>query len=221
MSRIRSTLVTNVRAFINDSSTTSQTFSDATLTKWLNTGLYWMYESAEKRVKDATLVATWTSGTAELAGDSTTLYPEILSVSIPDSGTGTETILEELPWAELRQRQVNDGTTATPTHYAKLKLGAAGVGAAAQNKWRFALYPIPNAAIALTGFVRDYPTALSADADIVDLGQWECECIEVIAAVIAAGRMGRPELGQDLMGLLPKWIQDKLQTHAVQDEMVS
>ena len=82
MSRTRATMVTNVRAFINDSSTTSQTFSDATLTKWLNTGLLWMYEGPEKRVKSATLRASWTANSPVLAGDATCLYPEILEVAI-------------------------------------------------------------------------------------------------------------------------------------------
>ena len=220
MSRTRATMVTNVRAFINDSSTTSQTFSDATLTKWLNTGLYWMYESAEKRVKHISLVASWTAGLEIKEGDAATLYPEILEVAMIDA-SGYDLPLDELSWGELRYRQSTDPTTGTPTHYAKIKLGAAGVGASLQNKWKFALYPIPTNLQQLVGLVREYPTALSANADIVDLGQWECECIEVIAAVIAAGRMGRPELAQDLMGLLPKWIQDKLQTHAVHDETVA
>ena len=59
VARSRATMVTNVRTFIADTSTTAQTWTDAQLTKWLNTGLLWIYEGLEKRVKFATLVADW------------------------------------------------------------------------------------------------------------------------------------------------------------------
>lgn len=213
-------MVTNVRTFIQDTSSTAQAFTDAQLTKWINTGLLWMYEGSEKRIKYVTLVADWDTDTDVKDGDASCLYPEILGAYIVDAN-GLDVPLEYLPWGDIRARQAGNPTLEDPpTHYSKLKYGGAAVSAAAQNLWKFALYPIPLANNnVIKGVVRDYPVLLSADADLIDLGEWEAECVEVIAAIIAAPRMGRPDLAQDLMGLLPKWIQDKLQTHATRDEV--
>lgn len=217
--RSRSTMVTNVRTFIADTSTTAQAFTDAQLTKWINTGLLWMYESVEKRVKSVTLIADWDANNYTKNGDPTCLYPEILEASISIDAGVTSTPLFRMGWSELRRRQYT-GSVGTPTHFAALKMGAAAVSADAQNKWLFALYPVPDAANnIITGIVRDYPVLLSVDADLIDLGEYEAECAEIIAAIIAAPRMGRSDLAADLMGLLPKLMQDKLRTHSVRDEV--
>jgi hypothetical protein len=210
----------NVRLLIQDTNTTtSPAFTDAQLTTFVNYGLMWWYENNEKRIKYATLVAVFTIGATEKDGDATCIYPEILEVSLVDVNS-IDSPLEEMSWGEMRFRQASDTVKGIPTHYAKLKYGGSGVGAAAQNLWKFALYPAPAAAPVIKGVVRDYPVALSADADIVDLGDFEAKCVEIIAAILAAPRMGRPELAQDLMGLLSKTVQDKLQTRS-HDEMIA
>lgn len=219
MARTLTTMTTNVRAFIQDSSTTAQAFTDAQLWKWINTGLLWMYEGSEKRVKTATLVADWDLGVYEKAGDATCIYPEILELSLSGGAGAGEIPLRRMDWSELRYRQQLE-STGTPTHWSALKKGGGGVGAAAQNLWLFALLPVPSANNnVINGVVRDYPTLLTAGADLIDLGDYEIECVEIIAAIIAAPRKNRPDLASDLMGLLPKMIQDKLQTHATRDEV--
>lgn len=215
------TMMSNVRLYIQDTDTTvSASFTDAQLTTFINAALMWWYENNEKRVKRVTLIADWDLGVTQKDGDATCIYPEILQVEV--SVGGVTNILEPKPWGDIAYRQ-NSGffaETGGALFYAAIKYGAAGVGAAAQNLWRFALYPIPDVNNnVLTGLVRDYPVALSAGADICDVGDFEGKCIEIIASILAAPRMGRPELAEDLMGLLPKLIQDKLQTHRVRDEV--
>jgi hypothetical protein len=216
---ILTTMMSNVRLLIADTSTTAPAFTDAQVTTFINLALMWWYENYEKRVKYVTLVADWDTQT-EKDGDATCIYPEILEVMLKNGAASTTVPLRPMGWSELRNRQT-DGTVAdgTPAYHAKLKYGGAGVGAAAQNLWKFALLPTPTASNnVLLGIVRDYPVALSAGADIVDLGDFEAKCVEVIAAIFAAHRAGRPELAEDLRGLLPQLVQDKLETHRVHDE---
>lgn len=217
--RTLTTMTTNVRTFIQDTSSTAQAFTDAQLMKWINTGLLWMYEGSEKRVKTATLVASWGANTFEVTGDATCLYPEILEASLNAGAGAGQLPLRRMGWSELRYRQQVVTAAATPTHWAGLKKGGAALSASAQNKWLFALLPVPTGTVVLEGIVRDYPTLLTTGADLIDLGEYEAECAEIIAAIIAAPRMGRPDLAADLMGLLPKLIQDKLTTHATRDEV--
>lgn len=218
----RATMVSNVRLFVQDTDTTVSTaWTDAQITTFINLAVRWLYENYEKRVKYVTLIADWDTGVYQKDGDAATVYPEILEVSLVATGSADLPLIP-LEWSELRYRQQIDNATGTPSHYAKLKYGGAAVGSGLQNLWKFALHPIPSADNnVLKGVVRDYPVALSADADIVDLGDFEAQLAEIIAAIFAAPRMGRPELAEDLMGLLPKLIQDKLDTHRSRDEVVA
>jgi hypothetical protein len=209
------TMIGNVRALIYDTRVANDKgLLDSQIAMFINTGLLWWYENNEKRVKRATLVTTWTAGVREFDGDATCLYPEILMFFVAVGGDDRQLI--PMKWGENFGRDV---LTDTPSHISSLKLGGAGVGAAAQNKWRFATYPTPAAQSTITGIVRDYPVQLSADADIVDLGDYEARCVEIIAAILAAPRIGRPDLAQDLTAMLPKLIQDKLATHRMRDEV--
>lgn len=215
---ILSTMRTNVRLLTQDASTVSPGLTDAQVNTFINLALMWWYENYEKRVKYVTFVADWADGAFIQDGDATCLYPEIFEVSLKVGATDEDTPLDRMGWTELRARQT--ATAGTPTHWAGLKYGGAAVSASAQNKWKFALFPIPSANDSvLRGVVRDYPVALSADADIADLGDFEGKCVEIIASIFAAPRMGRPELSDDLKGLLPKMIQDKLETHQRRDEV--
>ncbi len=217
----RATMVSNVRLFIQDTDiTVSTAFTDAQLTTFINLALRWLYENVEKRIKYVTLVADWDTGVYAKDGDATAVYPEILEVSLVVSSNDFP--LVPMEWSEIRHRQQIDSTTGTPSHYGKLKYGGAAVGSGLQNLWKFALHPVPSTDNnVLKGVVRDYPVALSADADIVDLGDFEAQLAEILAAIFAAPRMGRPELAQDLMGLLPKFVQDKLETHMKRDEVAA
>jgi hypothetical protein len=213
-------MVADVRLLIQDTNTTTATaYTAAQITTFINTALLWWYENNERRIKYATIVATWSIGVLIQDGDATCLYPEILSVNYEGNAATKDVPLEELPWAELRDRQQYALATGTQTHYAKLKYGGAAVSASAQNKWKFALYPVPDAGVILKAVVRDYPVQLSADADIVDLGDFEGQCVSIIAAILAAPRAGRPELAQDLTAMLPQIIRDKLETHATRLEV--
>jgi hypothetical protein len=217
---IRSAMVTNVRLYIQDTNTTTApAFTDAQITTWLNTALLWWYENYEKRIKYVTLVTSWgTSPIYVKDGDAACIYPEILEVGIKVGTSDEDEPLDRMGWTELRARQTT--TTGTPTHFAALKYGGAAVGAGLQNLWKFALFPVPSSGtVVLRGVVRDYPVQLSADADIVDLGDYEGKCVEIIAAILAAPRSARPELAQDLMGLLPRLVQDKLEAHMKRDEV--
>ena len=214
------TMMSNVRLLIQDTNTTTApAFTDAQITTFINRALRWWYENIEKRVKYVTLVADWDAGVDVQDGDATCLYPEILEFSLVDSN-GYDLPLDYLPWSEIRMRQSTDPTETTPTHYSKLKYGGAAVSASAQNKWKFALYPVPSASNnVLKGVVRDFPVALSAGADIVDLGDFEGDCVETVAAILAAPRSSRPELAEDLWRLLPQLVKDKLETHMKRDEV--
>lgn len=216
----RATMVSNVRLFIKDTSSVGQSFTDAQLTTFINLALRWLYENYEKRIKYATIVADWDASVSTQNGDATCIYPEIIEVFHVES-TGLDLTLKELPWGELRYRQ-NLEAEGSPVYYAKLKYGGAAVGSGLQNLWKFALLPIPSTANhVLKALVRDYPVALSADADIVDLGDFEAQLAEIIASIFAAPRMGRPDLAADLMGLLPKMLQDKLDTHRSREEVTA
>lgn len=216
------TMMSNVRLFIQDTDTTvSPAFTDAQLTTFINAALMWWYENNEKRIKAVTALASVTAGAFEQDGDATFLYPEIFGLHLDASGIPGVFPLDRIGWNEIKLRQTRNETTSEPRFYAALKYGGAAVSAAAQNKWKFAFYPIPGSGFSATAIVRDYPVALSAGADICDVGDFEGKCIEIIAAIFAAPRMGRPELAQDLMGLLPKMIQDKLETHAKHDEVAA
>jgi hypothetical protein len=209
----RATMVANVRLFIEDkNSTTTPSLTDAEVTTFINTGLLWWYVNNEKRVKTATLVTTWGNDTQEMAGDADCLYPEILQCYY----AGNARALIRMDWTELLGRGL---ASDTPSHIAMLKMGGGAVSAAAQNLWRFAIFPQPSAGAAVTGIVRPHPVQLSADADIVDLGDYEARCVEIIAAILGAPRIGRPDLAQDLAAMLPKLIQDKLATHRMRDEV--
>ena len=216
-----STMRSNFRLLIQDTSTTSPGFTDAQTTTWINLALMWWYENNEKRIKTATAIASISAGTYEQDGGATFLYPEILGAHLDGSGVDGVQPLKRVGWNDIKTHQHLDAVTSSPVCYAALKYGAAGVGAAAQNLWKFAFWRVPVAGLSLECIVRDYPTALSADADIVDLGDFEAKCVEIIAAIFAAPRVGRPELAEDLLGLLPKMIQDKLDTHRTRDEAVA
>jgi hypothetical protein len=215
---IRSAMVTNVRLYIQDTNTTTApAFTDAQITTWINTALLWWYENYEKRIKYVTLVTAYALNLFVKDGDASCIYPEILEVGTKVGTSDEDEPLDRMGWTELRARQTT--STGTPTHFAALKYGGAGIGVAAQNLWKFALLPRPAGEVVLRGVVRDYPVQLSADADIVDLGDYEGKCVEIIAAILAAPRSGRPELAQDLMGLLPRLVQDKLEAHTKRDEV--
>lgn len=217
------TMMSNVRLLIMDTNTTTAPYyTDAQITTFINLGLMWWYENNEKRIKSVTAIATTTNSAFEQDADSTFLYPEILGASIDITGIYGAQPITRIGWNEIKMRQNRDvDGSGTPIVYAALKYGGAAVSASAQNKWKFAFYPIPNGSYSVTCIVRDYPVALSAGADIVDLGDFEAKCVEIIAAIFAAPRSGRPELAQDLMGLLPQMVQDKLQTHMRRDEVVA
>ena len=218
----RATMVSETRLLTQDTDTTVSTANtDAQITQMLNLALMWLYENDEKRVKYATLIADWDSTVSEKNGDSTCIYPEILEVYLNVSGTTQDAPLIRMDWAELRARQSSgDVAAGTPTHYAMLKYGGAAVGSGLQNLWKFALLPIPDADNnVLRGSVRDYPVQLSADADIVDLGDFEARECEVIAAIMLNRLNGRADLNENLMGLLPKMLRDKLTTHESKAEV--
>lgn len=221
-----STMRGNVQLLIQDTNTSvAPALTTAQYTTFINLALRWWYENTEKRIKAVTAIATVTVSSYEQDGDATFLYPEILGAYLDLAGAATDVVspMRRCEWNAIKDRQKIDGTPGTPRFYAAQKYGAAGVGASAQNKWRFAFWQVPDDAdvYTLKATVRDYPTALSADADIVDLGDFEANCVEIIAAIFAAPRIGRPELAEDLMGLLPKMIQDKLDTHRSKDEAIA
>ncbi|HTF39005.1 MAG TPA: hypothetical protein VK754_00235 [Propionibacteriaceae bacterium] len=212
------TMMNNVRLYIQDTDTTvSSAFTDAQLTTFINAALMWWYENNEKRVKSVTAIATLSANSFEADGDATFLYPEILGAYGVISGSNVYP-LRRLGWNDVKARQNNDTIVGQPVYYAAVKYGAGAVSASSQNKWRFAFWRIPSGSWTITSIVRDYPVALSTGADICDVGDFEGKCIEIIAAILAAPRMNRPELAEDLMGLLPKLIQDKLEAHRSHDE---
>ena len=218
MATQRATMVSNVRLNIQDTDTSVSTaFTDAQITTFLNLGIRWLYENYERRTKYVTLVASFTGSLYEIDGDATCLYPELLTVSV--TGASGEMPLRPMEWGELRFRQQLGTAEGAPRHYAALKYGGAAVSASAQNLWKFALYPVPSSTVVLKGVVRDYPVALSADADYVDLGDFEAQLAEIVASILAAPRAGRPELAEDLKGLLPEMLRDKLETHATRTEV--
>jgi len=210
----------NVRIHVQDTDTSVSTYwTDAQLNTFINTALRWWYENNEKRIKAVTAIATVTASAFEQDGDATFLYPEIFGVHLDASGISGVKPLKRLGWNEIKLRQTRDATTGEPEYYAALKYGAAAVSASAQNKWQFALWRVPTTGYSLTAIVRDYPVALSADADIVDLGDFEANCVEIIASLFALPGEGRPELMESLRVMLPQMIQDKLQTHEDRHEV--
>lgn len=216
------TMMSNTRLLIQDTNTTTApAFTDAQITTFINLALMWWYENNEKRIKSVTAIASIADGLYEQDGDSTFLYPEILGAYIDGTGVDGVIPLKRAAWNDVKTHQNLDTTQSTPTVYAALKYGGAAVSASAQNKWKFAFWRLPTSGLSLVAIVRDYPVALSAGSDICDVGDYEGKCIEIIAAIFAAPRMGRPELAEDLMALLPKLVQDKLDTHRSKDEAIA
>ena len=148
------TMMGNVRLFIQDTNTTTApAFTDAQITTFINLALMWWYENNEKRIKSVTAIASITAGLYEQDGDASFIYPEILGVH-RSSSTGVKPLLR-MGWNDIKARQNRDAVTSAPEYYSALKYGAAGVGAAAQNKWKFAFWRVPIAGLSLTAIVRD------------------------------------------------------------------
>lgn len=215
-----------LRFFLQDTDTSVGTdFTDAQLRILLNHALLWMYENMEKRVKYATLISSWSANAYFQDGDSGTIYPEIMQVFLQRTdlaaGNTEDKPLIPMPWSELVNRQAEVSATSSPTHYAAVKYGAAGVASGAQNKWKFALFPPPSSTAVLRGLVRDNPVQLSANGDFVDLDDFGARIAVLIAAVLGAPLKGAPELGENAMKILPKEIQDKLASRPVHDEAIS
>lgn len=226
MATTAQTMVSDFRLFVQDSDTTvSKDFEDSQCRTFLNYALLWMYENYEKRVKKISSpnVVDVSSETTEYAAATTFLYPEIIALYYDATGLVSEVPIPRLPWSEIKMRQNRgDGISGTPDFYAAIRMGAGAVSAGAQNLWRFAFYPSPSSGTyTIIALVRDYPVQLTADADIVDLGDFEARLCVLIAVVLAANLKGAPELAANAMQLLPKMIQDKLATHQVPDEAIA
>lgn len=198
---------------VQDTSTTSAGLTSAQWTTLLNISLRWFYDNTEKRVKTQQTFVTVASGDTETA--STATFPEILQVYRDAGGAGaTNNILDRMSWSEIRYRQFVDSTSGIPQNVACVKQAGSGV-----NTWKVALFPIPNAAFVLVADVRDYPTALSGDSDVVELGDHEARIVVILAAILAAPLLGRPDLADSLAKQLPQMLQDKLVSFVTHDEI--
>ena len=199
-----------------DDATATLDFSNADLLIHINAAYRWWFDNSEKRVKAVTLVATAAQGIYVQAMDAAAVYPEILEVTLDSTYP-----LEPMAWSELRNRQQADGTEARPTHYAIRKLSGAAPTGTAQNKWDIALFPIADASYSVEGLVRDYPTALSADGDVLYVGDFEGRVlIPCYATILAAEGAGRPDLAEDLIGLFPEMVRDRLVAHSSREEVM-
>lgn len=195
---------TNIRRRVNDTDTTvSPGLSDASYTALYNQAYYWWYENMEKRLDFVNVRASWTSGIATFASDAAAIQPEYHSLLWNNSR-----VLERMEWNEVLELQRLFPTNATPQAIALQKqTGGAGTS---ENRWFLALWPIPNATAAVEAYTRIYPTALSADADTPDLGDFEALCVENIAAYWAATLLDYPDLAQMALQMLPQLAQSKL-----------
>lgn len=198
-------------------------FSNADLLVHLNAAYRWWFDNMEKRVTSVTLKATLAANTFITSLDNAAVYPEILEVSLEGAGGATDAIvLAPLPWSEIRSRQNSDPTAAQPTHVAVKKVSALVPASTAQNRWAMATYPVPDATYVVNGIVRDYPTALSGDSDVLYVGDFEGRaCIPILASILAAEGAARPDLAEDLVRLLPRMVQDRLAAHASHEEMMA
>lgn len=201
---------TNVRRRIQDLSTVSPGLTDAIVNQLINDANRWWHVNMEKRLERFTLVASYGAGSAYETSGATATNPEINSVC--HLSAGVDRPLERMEWNELLQQQLDDATqTTTPRFYALHKLtGGTGSPLGDENRWRVGLWPIPSGAVVIVAYGRREPTALSADADEPDLGDFEVMCVENIAGYWGGMLLDRPDLADMCMKLLPQMVQDKL-----------
>lgn len=209
-SPIVSTMRTEAKLLVQDSSSTNAGLSDANWLVLFNIALRWFYDNTEKRVKAVTLVTG--ASVTPMAGVSSfnvnTGWPEILEAS--KGGT----VLDRMGWSEIMYRQkVDSAVASTPTHWAAVRKGGASA------TWLLALYPLPDADMDIAGLVRDYPTALTADGDTIELGDHEARIVIILASILACQLLSRPDLSEKLVSLLPQMMQDKMASFVTHDEL--
>lgn len=225
------TALTRMRAMLRDSST-APGFLDADGMVFLNIAHLWWHENMERKSTTYSTGSnfpfvgggtTWTQGTyyddIEFTSDAAELIEVGLDAASSGLTSGQSIILERLPWSEIRMRQNSDSTQAQPVYWGALKLNGS-------YRWRLALYPLANYAITVSstkwgvgGTVRHQPAVLTATTNNIDLGDSETDAMITIAAALMAPRMGRPGLGAHLWTVLPKVVQDKMETTKVHDEV--
>jgi hypothetical protein len=201
---------------VQDTSTVGAGLSNANWTTLINLALRWFYDNTEKRVKSATIVTSYAAGVTSQSTDAGAIYPEIVGpiTAVVHGQSSPVIVLDPMTWGEVAHRQSHDTTLAAPVTVARVKKSGA-----ATNTWLIALYPMPDQTYDVSALVRDYPTALSGDSDVVELGDHEARIVVVIASIIAAPLLGRPDLVQTLNGMLPKMLQDKMQSFVTHDEI--
>ena len=195
---------------VQDTSSTSAGLTSAQWTTLLNIALRWFYDNTEKRIKSVTLVTSATvtpmAGVSSFAVD--TAWPEILQASM--SGT----VMDRMSWSEIMYRQkVDTAQAAAGTHWAAVRKGGAS------STWILAVYPLLSGDANITGLVRDYPTALSGDSDVVELGDHEARIVVIIAAILACPLLGRQDLADGLTAMLPQMLRDKMSSFVTHDEI--
>ena len=208
-----STMQTDVRLLIQDTSTTSPGLSDANITNLINRAYYWWYENMQKRTQVKDVVTT---AVGSITYTSALTDPEFYGVFV---WSGSEFVrdLERMEWNQLLWC-VNklDYSGVDITHYACRKL--TGGAAAAENRWEFAFFPIPTSVSAIRAYARIYPGALSGATDTPAVGDFEAVCIEHIAAYWGGMLIDRADLSQAAIAFLPQMVQDKLTAERKRDD---
>lgn len=219
---------TLVRLLTQQVDTTAETLdlSTAHLKIHIQNAYRWMFDNVEKRVADVLLKTTMGANSVIVTPETTFIYPEVLEVYLVGTNTTTsvadvETPLQPMAWTELRNRQRNDTTAGVPTHYAIRRIGGAAPSGTGQNLWELAVYPIPSSGYTVRAIVRNYPAALGDDNSTVFLGDFEANCMCVLAAIMALPGSARQDLMDGLMWFFPEAMRAKVMAHASHEEILN
>ena len=203
-----------VRLFIGQANETTAVYpTNADLLIHINAAYRWWFTNMEKRVKDVQLKATMAQGAWVVTPETSVVYPEVVEAYLVGALGDDEIPLQVRPWSEVRLRQKNVTTQGTPALIGLRRVGGASPTGGNQNLWEFCVFPLPDQTYQVRALVRDYPTALSADSDVLYLGDYECRCVAMLAAIFAAPGAARQDLAERLMWFFPQAVRDKLQAH--------
>jgi hypothetical protein len=193
------------RQLLQDSNTTFPAATDAEYLRAFNDRYMMWYRLVEKRVQLVTAIAAILAGAGPKISDASFIYPEIESALL-DYQAGADSPIARMKWNDLLAIIDQDniitagGTSGTPNLYAAAKLhGSSG-------RWSFLFWPIPNGGEVLKCYVRVYPTALAAGADVPELGDAEGYWLYRMGAADIAPIIGRPELVETILAPIPDAI---------------
>lgn len=188
-----------MRSLLQDSNTSFPAATDTEYTRLINDTYLTWYRNIEIRAgSPSNLVTNLTAGSTLVASETTFTHSEILGAF--RDAAGVTVTLERMSLLEVQVLQELEPTTGPPTRYGAYKRHGNS------ERWALAFHPIPDTTYTIKAYARIYPTALSAGADVPELGDAEGYWMYRIAASQVAQIIGRPEMIEQILAPIPDSI---------------